>query len=59
MKTKLTEVQQHRLDIAHSNATAVLDAIKRKTLKGKALADMKVLEAAVQHLEAFNFRTRK
>lgn len=50
---KLTELQVHKIDEALSNLQSVLSQIKQKTLRGKALKDMKVLESAVTNLEIF------
>lgn len=51
MKLKLTELEKHQLEVALHNARAVLHDIKRKPLKGEALADMKALEEAVTNME--------
>lgn len=54
MKTlKLTPVQQFRLKEAHRHASQVLDEVKRETLEGQALDNMKALEGSVQTLEFF------
>lgn len=50
---KLTPVQSFRLKEAHRHACQVLDEVKRQSLMGDALRDMKSLETSVQHLEYF------
>ena len=48
---RLTELQRHKLQEAHKNASDVLREVKQKKLRGKELENMKILEVAVQHLE--------
>jgi len=48
---KYTDLQKHKISEALSEASSVLSEIKRKTLKGKDLEHMKILESAVQNLE--------
>jgi hypothetical protein len=50
-KLKLTELQRHRLRAAHRETLDVLNEIKRHSLEGNALRDMKILEMAVQNIE--------
>lgn len=59
MKLKLTDIQKFQVDSAYRKAEEVLAQIKQKTLKGKALEDMKTLEGAVQHLEIFCLSIQK
>ena len=48
---KLSPLESHRLRTAHTEASAVLRSLKARTLKGKELEDMKILEDATAALE--------
>jgi hypothetical protein len=48
---KLTEKQKHQIETARREAEAVLNELKRQTLKGKDLTRMKAIEEAVVDLE--------
>lgn len=50
---KLTELQIHLIDGALRDLQCVLTQTKQKTLKGKNLAEMKLLESTVTSLEIF------
>lgn len=52
-KVKLSELQHYQIRTAMQMQTNLLNAIRRETLTGDALAAMKELEAGVQALEAF------
>jgi hypothetical protein len=55
---KLTDIQKDKVRRAYNEASAVLSEIKRKNLSGKELDAMRVLEQAVQNLEAFQIITK-
>jgi len=50
---KLTEVQKFKVREALEKASSVCSQIKQKSLKGKDLEAMKVLESSVSGLELF------
>lgn len=52
-KLKLSDLQRHKVREAHRFAFDVLREVKSNQLEGAALKDMKTLEGAVQHIEAF------
>jgi hypothetical protein len=56
---KFSELQKHEINESHAKASRILNEIKQKPLKGKALEEMKVLEVAVQHLELFQIMMNK
>jgi hypothetical protein len=49
---KLDDVQKYKIQEAYEKANSVLNEVKRRTLKGKELEHMKVLEYAVTYLES-------
>lgn len=53
MRLKLSDVEVERIRQAYNLSQMVLAAVKRKSLKGEALEEMKTLENAVQCLEVF------
>lgn len=56
---KLTELQHYKISESYEKSQSVLRQIQNKTLKGKNFTTMKLLEAAVQHLEIFMLKTAK
>lgn len=56
---KLTELQQFRLNLAHSNLVAVLQQLKIGKLSTRELERMKRLEASVQELEGMRLMDRE
>ena len=55
-KWKPSDVQKHKLRTSYNESLSVLNELKRQSLGGDALEDMKTLETAVQHLEVLLLR---
>lgn len=55
---KLTELQAHKIDRALQDSQSVLAQIKQKRLRGRALADMKILERGVVYLDTFKMNAK-
>lgn len=53
---KLTAVEAAILDIAYSLLNRVLQSVKKRTLNGQNLKDMKELEGVVQTVGLLNLR---
>lgn len=60
MKTlKLTAEQRIRVNDSYVALAKVLNEVKRNTLTGNAVEQMKMLETSVRHLELFNVITSR
>ena len=54
---KTSDTQKYKINEAYEKSNSVLTEIRQKTLVGKNLEDMKILETAVQCLEIFMLST--